>query len=131
MTGNKGVIFGLIAEERFACHDVVAVLRAFNAPDDLIDGHRLYVGGVQCRADRHKGRSIFRKDGVLFIQTKRLSESAAQPFQKVERAAQKEHLALDAPPLREAGDRLVHHRLKDTGGDILLARPLIEEGLDI
>ena len=61
----------------------------------------------------------------------RIFERLAQALQKVQRAAQKQHLALDAPALRQPRHRLVHHRLKDAGGDVFLLRALVEQRLDI
>ena len=45
--------------------------------------------------------------------------------------AQKDNGALELPALGQAGHRLVHHRLKDGGGHVLLAPALVEDGLDV
>ena len=49
----------------------------------------------------------------------------------MERTAQKYDLALQLPALGEAGHRLVHHRLEDGGGHVLLPPALVEYGLDV
>ena len=38
---------------------------------------------------------------------------------------------MNPPALGQAGDGLIHHRLVDAGGHVLLVGPLIEKGLDI
>ena len=68
---------------------------------------------------------------MLVVERERFLERPAQPLEEVERSAQKEHFPLDAPPLGKAGNRLIDDCLEDGGGDIRLARALIEKGLDI
>ena len=68
---------------------------------------------------------------MRFVEMKRLRERLPEAFEKVERPAEEEHLPLDAPALREPGDRLIDDRLEDGGRDILLARALVEKRLDI
>ena len=50
---------------------------------------------------------------------------------KVQRSAQKEHLALYAPALGKTRNRLVDDRLKYGGGNVLLFGSLVYERLDI
>ena len=49
----------------------------------------------------------------------------------MEGAAQKDDFALQLPALGEAGHRLVHHRLEDGGGHVLLPPALVQDGLDV
>ena len=54
-----------------------------------------------------------------------------QAHEEVQGAAQKYDFALQFPALGEAGHRLVHHRLENGGGHVLLPPALVEDGLDV
>ena len=77
--------------------------------------------------ERSPARAPYSAIGEL----QRLLEPAAQPLAVVEGAAQKQHFAGDLPPLSQTSNGLVHHRLVNTGGNILVAGTLVEQGLDI
>ena len=49
----------------------------------------------------------------------------------MERPAQKGHTAANRLAAGQAGDGLIHHRLKDGGGQIRFGSPLVDEGLYI
>ena len=118
-------------KERLAHRDAAAELGVSDALHDAGELFRLLSLGIERRPDRHEAGRFVGEDGVLVVELQRLPERLPEPLQKVQRAAQKEHRTLDAPPLREARDRLIDDRLQDGGGDVRLARPLVEEGLDI
>ena len=60
-----------------------------------------------------------------------MGKALLKAAEEEQRSAQEQHLALDSSALAESGDRLVYHRLKDAGSNVLLARTLIEQRLDI
>ena len=68
---------------------------------------------------------------MLLIQLQGLHKPLPQAHEEVEGAAQKDDLALQLPALGEAGHRLVHHRLEDGGGHVLLPPALVQDGLDV
>ena len=131
MPRDKCVILLLRGEQRLADRNVLPLRNGEKARPDLTKRFRLFLGGIQRRADGHEAGRSLGEDRVLPVQSQRAAEGKAQPLEKVERSAQKEYVALDAPPLRKPGDRLIDDRLKDGSGDIRLARALIEKGLDI
>ena len=131
MARDERVVFGAVFKERFARHHVVAALCVPDARDRLVDGHGIDVFRIQRRADRHERGRVFGKHRVPVVEVQRVFERLAKPLDKVERPAQKEHFALDAPALRKPRNRLIDDRLKDARGNILFARALIEKGLDV
>ena len=68
---------------------------------------------------------------VRLIQLQRLLKALLQPLEEEQRAAEEQHIALDLAALRQTGDGLVDDRLKDGGGNVLLARALVEQRLNI
>ena len=58
---------------------------------------------------------------------KRLSESLLEG----QGPAQEQHLPLNLSALCQTGYSLIHHRLKDAGGDILPACSLVQQGLNV
>ena len=131
MAGNKLVIFLLRAEERLAHGDIFPVRNDGEPRRKLVERFLPDLARIHRRADRHETGRRIGEDRVFVIEFQRRLERLAQRLQKEERAAEKEHLPLDPAPLREPGDRLIDDRLKDGGGNIRLARALVEEGLDI
>ena len=69
---------------------------------------------------------------MVLVQMQGLHKPLAQAqARKWKGTAQKDNGALELPALGQAGHRLVHHRLKDGGGHVLLAPALVEDGLDV
>ena len=62
------------------------------------------------RAERNEIQRIFRADAG---EVQRLVKAGAQLADKGERAAEIDDVALDRPPLRQAGDGLVDHGHED------------------
>ena len=89
---------------------------------------RQRIGGlfsIQRAAERDGVASHIGEHGVFGRKPERAHELALEGLEEIKRPAQKEHLAGDAAPLRQAGDRLIDDGLEDRGGDILLARTLV------
>ena len=108
------------------------VRRALERGEQRIDRIGLLrVRGVLRRAGRDRVGREGGEVGVRVVQPERLLEALLQPLEEEQRPAEEEHVALDLAALREARDRLSHDRLKDGGGHVLLARALVEEGLDV
>ena len=82
------------------------------------------IGRAQC----HEQQTVLRT-GARHAQgaVKALPQAAGEG----QRSAQIEHVALDGPALGKARDGLVHHRLVDTGGNVLGPGTLVDEGLDV
>ena len=131
MAGDKFVVFPPVLKEGLPHRDAAAELGVFDALHEGGELFRLLPFRIERRADGHEAGRVVGKDGVRVVEIERFLERLAQTFKEVERPAQKEHSALDAAPLRETRHRLIDDRPEDGGGDIRLARPLIEEGLDI
>ena len=87
--------------------------------------------GVHGRAQGHGEAAVFRETGVLLIQLQRLAKSLAQALAIIQGSPQKQHVSANAAALGKARDGLVHHGLINTGGHILLPRPLIQQGLNV
>ena len=68
---------------------------------------------------------------VRVIQLQRLLKALLQTLEEEQRAAEKQHIALDLAALRQTGNGLVDDGLKDGGGYVLLARALVEQRLNI
>ena len=131
VAGDKFFVLFPVGKQRFARDDVVTLLHGRNAGNDLFQRERLHVLRIQRRADGHEAGRVFGENRVLAVQMKGVAESLAQPLDKVQRPAQKEHFALDAPALRQAGDRLIDHRLENAGGDVLLFGALVQKRLNV
>jgi len=100
--------------------------------DQLRIGHRLLrFFGINRRAESNREAAVFREPGVCLIEPERLSKSAAQSPAVIERTAQKHHVSFYSAPLRKPCDRLVDDCLVNARGNILLARSLIEQRLQI
>ena len=99
----------------------------------LDQGEAALVGlrGVEGGAQSHGETGEIRQAAGLFVQPQGLPEAAAQTGAVIEGPAQKEHVALDAAALSQAGDGLIHHRLIDAGRHVGLDRALIEQGLHV
>ena len=104
----------------------------FERVEQRID--RIGLLGVLCvlrRARRDRVWSEGGEVGVHIVQLQRLLKAFLQALEEKQRAAEEEHIALDLAPLREAGDRLVDDRLEDGRGNVLLARAVVEQRLDV
>ena len=100
---------------------VVTVAACSSRSRSSSKGTGLAVRGAQGRADGGEAVAVFREDGVVLVQMQGLHKPLAQARQEVKGTAQKDNRALELPALGQAGHRLVHHRLKDGGGHVLLA----------
>ena len=106
--------------------------RVFERVEQRID--RIGLLGVLCvfcRARRDRVWSEGGEVGVHIVQLQRLLKAFLQALEEKQRAAEEEHIAFDLAPLREAGDRLVDDRLEDGRGNVLLARAVVEQRLDV
>ena len=68
---------------------------------------------------------------MLLVQPQGFHKPLPQAGEEVQRAPQKDNFPLQGPSLGESRYRLIHHRLKDGGRYVLLAAPLIEDGLNV
>ena len=68
---------------------------------------------------------------VRVIQLQRLLKALLQALEEEQRTAEEQHIALDLTALRQTRDGLVDDRLKDGRGNVLLARALVEQRLDV
>ena len=106
----------LAGEERVEALHLRAldVFEAFERGDDLIEGDILFrlAGKGRARGDEEVG--VLRHDDVLVIEVEREVEALA-----------------DGVAARQAGDGLVGNGLEDGGGDILRARALVQQRLDV
>ena len=108
------------------------VRRALERGEQRID--RIGFLGVLCifrraRCDGKRGK--VGEVGVCVVQPQGFLETVLQALEEEQRAAEEQHIALDLASLREAGDRLVDHGLENRCRDVLLARAVIEERLDV
>ena len=63
--------------------------------------------------------------------TQHLVKAPAQHGHKRKRAAKVKNIPLHRPPLSQAADGLIHYRIENTGGNIALFRPLVQQGLNV
>ena len=124
--GTECVVLGRAAKQRAA--GLVAVPRFCLAQRLDQDGEPDAGGGQFGGAAGDKIKRMIRADP---FQAKNPVEAAAQLRQECQRPAQIDHTAGNFPALRQAGDGLVDHGCKNTGGDIFLFRALVQERLDI
>ncbi|MPM55754.1 hypothetical protein SDC9_102551 [bioreactor metagenome] len=132
MPGQEGVILRLGVKE--CGHGVcggAAVHRALQQLQQLLEGTGGIVGGAESRPNGGEAVAVLGEDGVSFIQLQRLDKALAQALEEMQRPAQKDDFPRKGPSLGQAGHRLIHHRLEDGSGDILLAPALIQDGLNI
>ena len=84
--------------------------------------------GVKRRAQSHKQQAILRTSSG---DAQSLVEALPQTLGKGQRPAQIQNVALDRPPLGQAGDGLVHHRLVNALGNVGRLGPLVDQGLNV
>ena len=102
-----------------------------NPLEQLFKRHGSAVFRIAGSAHRHEHIGVVGENGGFLRQMERVDKPLPQSFKEEQRSAEKQHLALDLPSLSQTGNGLIDHRLKDARGDILLARALIEQRLDI
>ena len=83
------------------------------------------------RPPRWHTARVVREVRVRIIQLQRLLKALLQPLEEVQRAAEKQHIALDLAALCQTRDGLVDDGLEDGRGDVLLARALVEQRLNV
>ena len=134
MAKAEGLVVGLALKQRLE-----AVRLRGSLADALPDGRGDAVDGVafagvrrvQACARSHRKARVLGEDRVRVVQLQRLLEALAQPLAIVQRPAEEHDLALDLPALGQTRDGLVHHRLVDAGGNVRLARALVQQRLDV
>ena len=82
-------------------------------------------------AGGHEQVRVLGHDDGLVGQFQGFVEALAQFGQVLQGAAEEGHMPPDGPAAGETGDGLSHHRLEDGGGDVLLARALVQKRLNI
>ena len=87
--------------------------------------------GAQGRADGGEAVPVLGEDGVVAVQLQGVHKPFPQAHEEVEGAAQEDDLAGKLPALGQTSHGLVHHRLEDGGGHVLLPAPLVQDGLDV
>ena len=125
----------LVREERGETHHLGAlhVAEALQTREHVgqLLGARAVGRARERAAARHEQVRVLRHDDGVVGQIERLVEALAQLGQVLERAAKERHVAADGAAAREARDGLGDHRLEDGGGDVLLARALVEQRLHV
>ena len=86
---------------------------------------------VACRTRRNRIRGEIREVRVLVAQTERLLKPLLQRLEEEQRTAEEQHIALDLASLCQTGQGLVDDRLENRRRDVLLARALVEQRLDV
>ena len=126
------IVFRLRIKERFARNNVVGSLGAVYLFNYLPDSKRIR---GSCRIERtavcHKNRRFLRKYRVFLVESESLDESLFQSLEEEKRAAEEQDLALDSSALCKSRNGLVNYRLKNTCGDVLAARTLIQQRLNV
>ena len=79
----------------------------------------------------HKVVAVLYIHNMLRCQLQCLNEAFFQLRQKMQRAAQKCHIAINRPSLCQIANGLIHHRLKNRQGNISLFRTVIHQCLNI
>ena len=132
VSGADGAVFAHITEQRgHGVHQgggVYALLQLFQR---VLKENGGIVGGAQGGTHSGEAVAILGEDGVVLVQLQGLHKPLPQAHEEVEGAAQKDDPTLQLPALGEAGHRLVHHRLENGGGHVLLPPALVQDGLDV
>ena len=124
VAGAEGVVLFPAFKQRRA-GGVAGLARALaNAPDHVFEVR--LAPGLQRRAHGHRIQRVRRMDAP---DAQRFVKAIPQFGEEGQGAAQVHHVPGDLPPLGQAGDGLARHGLEDASGDVLLARPLVQEGL--
>ena len=123
----KGLIFRAVCKKR----RLVAALRVIRTQLERgLQGFKrqLRARPRARRAERDEIKRVLRAGARGF---QHIVEAFAQLGKEIQRPAQIEHPAGDPSALRQTGDGLVHNGIKDPGGNVLVARALIEQRLHI
>ena len=130
--GGEDVVLRLTGEQRrhgvYQGGGLGAVRQLFH---HRLEGDRRVVGGAQGGPHGGEAVAVLGENGVFPVQLEGLHKPLPQAHEEVQRPAQEDDPALQLPALGEAGHGLVHHRLEDGGGHVLLPPPLVEDGLDV
>ena len=133
VAGAERVILHSVGEQRRQPLDLERHGDALRQPvNQLADGLRRRVR-FRLQRRTHGGEQV----GVVGIhdvfgcQLQRADKGLFQLRQEVQRPAQKGHAAPNGLAAGKAGDGLVHHRLKDGGGQIGGGSALVDKGLNI
>ena len=86
---------------------------------------------VQGSAQGGKEMGVFRLDGGFLRQLQGSDEGLFQLRQEVQGATQEGNPAPNGLAAGEAGNGLIHHRLKNGGSQVRPAGPLVDQGLDV
>ena len=133
VAGTEGVVFRLVRKQRRQALDLEGHGDALGQTvDQLPDGPcRRASLRLQRRAHGGEQVGVVRIHDVFRRQLQRADKGLFQLRQEVQRPAQKGHAAPDGFTAGKAGDGLVHHRLKDRGGQIGTGSALVDERLDV
>ena len=130
--GAESAVLGHVLEQGgHGVHQGGGVHTLLQLFQGVLKENGVIVRRTQGRAHGGKAVAVLGENGVLLIQFQGLHKPLPQAHEEVEGAAQKDDLALQLPALGEAGHRLVHHRLEDGGGHVLLPPALVQDGLDV
>ena len=130
----EGAVVLLVPEQGVEAHDLAAldVSQSLQAALDLAQGEGLLVlGAGDGGAAGDEEMAVLRLERGLRPQLEGLDKAGLELAEVVERAAEEGHVAVDGAAARQAGDSLRHYRLEDRGGDVLLLRTLVEQGLHV
>ena len=99
--------------------------------NQLVQGPRICVSGLQGRAHCGKEMGIFRIHHMVRREVERADESLFQFRQKVQRTAQKGHAASDRLAAGQAGNGLIYDGLKNRGGQIRQGGAFVDQRLNV
>jgi len=130
------VVFGFAGEERVEAHDLGAlqIAEIVQALDDVVQAlllDALHLGSRSRAAARHEQVGVVRHDDVLVVEVKCIVETFSEFGQILQRTAEEGDVPSNGAPAREAADGLRDDGLEDARGDVLLARALVEQRLDV
>ena len=103
----------------------------FQSADQLLQGNRRGITAFQRGTHGGKQVGILRIHHVFRCQLQCTDKGFFQFRQKMQRAAQKRHTAPNGLAAGQAGNGLIHHRLKNRGRQIRVCGPLVNQGLDV
>ena len=133
VAGPKFVEFGLVVEQRF---DAVRFgqgrfVDVLQLAHEVHEGNGLRIYAAQGGADGHVDLSVFRGNNLFRRQMEGLGELFSKLGQVGQRTAEEADRAFDGTAAGQAGDGLEDDGLEDGSGDIFLAGPFVEQGLDV
>ena len=126
------VLLLILEQRRQVVGNDRSVCRLFERREQRIDRVGLLRAACVLRCARRDGiRRESREVRVRVVQLQRLLKALLQTLEEEQRTAEEQHIALDLTALRQTGNGLVDDRLKDGRGNVLLARALVEQRLNI